>query len=118
MTSALERFQALTKAAQERARASVADAVARQESALGVPDPDAQEASSETDLKLRKEIEQARADVAVRIEQTRCAVKAELEQLRGNARTEVEHMRDEAKTEVEQLRGEVTTANERGHSNP
>jgi len=114
MTSALERFQALTKAAQERA--SVADAIGRHESAPGVPDPDAQDGSSETDLKLRKEIEQARADLAVRIEQTRCAVKTELEGLRGQARTEVEQMRDEAKAEVEQLRGEVTTAIERGHS--
>jgi hypothetical protein len=116
MTSALERFQALTKAAQERA--SVADAVGRHESAPGVPDPDAQDGSCETDLKLRKEIEQARADLAVRIEQTRCAVKTELEGLRGQARTEVEQMRDEAKAEVEQLRGEVTTAIERGHSTP
>jgi hypothetical protein len=116
MTSALERFQALTRAAQERARASAGDTVGQQESALGVPDPDAQEASCETDLKLRKEIEQARADLAVRIEQTRCAVKAELEGLRGRARTEVEQMRDEAKAEVAQLRGEVTTVIERGHS--
>ncbi len=118
MSSVVELYEALASAPDERARARViAEAFERLEERYPhLPDLVTQAHLRETELRLRKDIEQVRADLMLRLEELRGDVKTEIEQLRGEVKTEIEQLRGEVKRDIEQLRGEVMTAIERSRN--
>ena len=122
MGSVVELYEALASAPDERARARlIAEAFeSLEERYPNLPNLVTHQQLGETELRIRKEIEQLRGDLRAtelrlqkEIEQLRGEVKTEIEQLRGEVKTEIEQLRGEIKTEIEQLRGEVRTAIER-----
>ena len=118
MGSVVELYEALASAPDERARARVIAAAFErlEERYPHLPDLVTHQQLRETELRLQKEIEQARADLTLQIEQLRGEVKTQIEQLRGEVKTQIEQLRGEVKTQIEQLRGEVTTAIERSRN--
>jgi len=128
----VELYEALASAPDERARARlIAEAFeSLEERYPNLPNLVTHQQVSETELRIRKEIEQLRSDLRAtelrlqkEIEQLRGEVKTEIEQLRGDLRAtelrlqkEIEQLRGEVKTEIEQLRGEVRTAIERSRN--
>jgi uncharacterized protein YjbJ (UPF0337 family) len=109
MGSVVELYEALASAPDERTRARVIAAAFErlEERYPHLPDLVTNQQLRETELRLQKEIEQARADLTLRIEQLRGEVKTDIEQLRGEVKTQIEQLRGEVKTQIEQLRGEV-----------
>jgi type VI protein secretion system component VasF len=125
MGSVVELYEALASAPDERARARViAEAFERLEERYpNLPNLVTHQQLGETELRIRREIEQLRGDLRAtelrlqkEIEQLRGELKTEIEQLRGEVKTEIEQLRGEVKTEIEQLRGEVRTAIERSRN--
>jgi type VI protein secretion system component VasF len=125
MGSVVELYEALASAPDERARARViAEAFERLEELYpNLPNLVTHQQLGETELRIRREIEQLRGDLRAtelrlqkEIEQLRGEVKTEIEQLRGEVKTGIEQLRGEVKTEIEQLRGEVRTAIERSRN--
>jgi len=116
MNSVVELYEALASAPDERARARViAEAFERLEERYPhLPDLATQGHLRESELRLRKEIEQVGADLRAtelrlqkEIEQVRADLTLQIEQLRADVKTEIEQLRGEIKTEIEQLRGDM-----------
>lgn len=123
MSSVVELYEALASAPDERARARViAEAFERLEERYPhLPDLATRTHLSETELRLRKDIEQGRADLAIQIEQLRSEMREselrlqkEIEQLRGDFKSEIAILRGEMREtelrlqkEIEQLRGDL-----------
>ena len=59
-----------------------------------LPDLAIQDHLREGELRLKKEIEQVRADLTLQIERLRGEVKIEIEQLRGEVKTAIERSRN------------------------
>ncbi|NBC49512.1 MAG: DUF1640 domain-containing protein [Gammaproteobacteria bacterium] len=106
MLSAVELYEALASAPDDRARARViADAFEQLEERYPhLPDLATQQHLGETELRLQREIEQIRADLTVRIEQVRGQLQTEIEHMRGQLQTEIERMRGQLQTEIERSR--------------
>jgi F0F1-type ATP synthase membrane subunit b/b' len=117
-TSAVELYEALTSAPDDKTRARlIAEAFER----LDERYPHLKEVATqahlrETELRLlkeieqvRREIQQARADLRLEIEQLRSELKGDIEQLRAELKGDIERLRAELKGDIEQLRGEVRT---------
>jgi DNA repair exonuclease SbcCD ATPase subunit len=117
-TSAVELYEALTSAPDDKTRARlIAEAFER----LDERYPHLKEVATqahlrETELRLlkeieqvRREIQQARADLRLEIEQLRSELKGDIEQLRAELKGDIEQLRAELKGDIEQLRGEVRT---------
>lgn len=106
MSSAVDLYEALATATDDRARARViAEAFERLEERYPpLPDLVTQQHLRETELRLQREIEQVRADLSLQIEQLRGDVKTEIEQLRGEVSTKTEQLRGEVRTEIERSR--------------
>jgi DNA repair exonuclease SbcCD ATPase subunit len=116
--SAVELYEALTSAPDDKTRARlIAEAFER----LDERYPHLKEVATqahlrETELRLlkeieqvRREIQQARADLRLEIEQLRSELKGDIEQLRAELKGDIEQLRAELKGDIEQLRGEVRT---------
>jgi DNA repair exonuclease SbcCD ATPase subunit len=116
--SAVELYEALTSAPDDKTRARlIAEAFER----LDERYPHLKEVATqahlrETELRLlkeieqvRREIQQARADLRLEIEQLRSELKGDIEQLRAELKGDIEQLRAELKGDIEQLRAEVRT---------
>jgi chromosome segregation ATPase len=105
--SAVELYEALTSAPDDKTRARlIAEAFER----LDERYPHLKEVATqahlrETELRLLKEIEQVRRE----IQQARADLRLEIEQLRSELKGDIEQLRAELKGDIEQLRGEVRT---------
>jgi len=115
MASAVELYEALASAPDDRTRARViAEALERLEARYPhLPDLATQQHLRETELRLQREIEQVRADLTLQIEQLRRDVEVQIETLRGEVQTQVEGLRGETRTQIEALRGELKADIER-----
>jgi uncharacterized protein YjbJ (UPF0337 family) len=113
--STLELYEALASAPDDKTRAKlIAEAFERLEERYPhLPNLVTQGHLNETELRLRREIEQLRGELKTDIEQLRGEIKTEIEQLRGELKTDMEQLRGAVKTEIEQLRGKLETDIER-----
>jgi len=118
MNSVVELYEALASAPDERARARViAEAFERLEERYPhLPELATQGHPRESELRLRKEIEQVGADLREtelrlqkEIEQVRADLTLQIEQLRGEIKTEIEQLRGDMNAKLEQQRGSLTT---------
>ncbi len=116
MSSVVALYDALASAPDERARARViAEAFERLEERYPhLPDLATQGHVRESELVLRKEIEQVRAALSKDIELVRADLRKEIEQLRSDLRAtelrlqkEIEQVRADLKLDIERLRGDV-----------
>jgi vacuolar-type H+-ATPase subunit I/STV1 len=116
MSSAIEFYEALTSAPDERTRARViAEALERLEDRYPhLPDLATHGHLRETELTLQKEIEQVRAELTEKIEQVRAELKTDIERLRAELKTDIDQVRADLRAtelrlqkEIEQVRGEI-----------
>lgn len=116
MTSSVALYEALTTAPDERTRARlIAEAFERlDERYPHLPDLATQGHARESELRLRKEIEQVRAELREtelrlqkEIEQVRADLKADIERFRADLKTDIEQVRAELKADIEQIRAEL-----------
>ncbi|WP_295435114.1 coiled-coil domain-containing protein [uncultured Thiodictyon sp.] len=109
MGSVVELYEALASAPDERARARlIAAAFERLEERYPhLPDLVTHQQLSETELRLRKEIEQVRADLTLQIEKLRGEVRTDIEQLRGEVKTDIEKLRSELRETELRLQKEI-----------
>jgi hypothetical protein len=126
MSSSVALYEALTSAPDERARARViAEAFERLEERYPhLPDLATQGHLRESELRLRKEIEQVRAElreselrlkkeieqVRAELRESELRLKKEIEQVRADLSKEIEQVRANVSKAVEQLRGEIVRA--------
>lgn len=117
MSSVVALYEALSTAPDDRARARlIAEAFEQLEMRYPqLSDLATQGHVRESELRLRKEIEEARAEgrlaeqrLRKEIEQVRADLKLEIEQLRGDLKRETEQIRADLKLEIERLRGEMS----------
>ncbi len=116
MTSSVALYEALTTAPDERTRARlIAEAFERlDERYPHLPDLATQGHARESELRLRKEIEQVRAELREtelrlqkEIEQVRADLKADIERFRADLKTDIEQVRADLKADIEQVRAEL-----------
>jgi dynactin complex subunit len=108
MTSSVALYEALTSAPDERTRARViAEAFERLEERYPhLPELATQGHLRESELRLKKDIEQVRAE----LRETELRLQKEIGQLRADLSKDIEQSRAELSTAVEQLRGEIARA--------
>jgi len=104
MNSSVALYEALTSAPDERTRARlIAEAFERlDERYPHLPDLVTQGHLRESELRLKREIEQLRGDLT-----------REIEQLRGDVSRDIEQLRGDVCKEIEQLRGDIGKARRR-----
>jgi chromosome segregation ATPase len=117
MTSSVALYEALTSAPDERTRARViAEAFERLEERYPhLPDLVTQGHLRESELRLKKDIEQVRAELRETelrlkkdIEQLRAELKKDIEQVRADLSKEIEHVRADLSKEIEQVRADLS----------
>jgi len=109
MNSSVALYEALTSAPDERTRARlIAEAFERlDERYPHLPDLVTQGHLRESELRLKREIEQLRGDLTREIEQLRGDVSRDIEQLRGDVCKEIEQLRGDIGKDMEQIRGGI-----------
>jgi DNA anti-recombination protein RmuC len=119
MTSSVALYEALTSAPDERARARViAEAFERLEERYPhLPDLATQGHLRESELRLKKDIEQVRAELRETelrlkkdIEQLRAELKKDIERVRADLSKDIEQVRTDLSKDIEQVRGEIARA--------
>ena len=108
MTSSVALYEALTSAPDDRTRARViAEAFERLEERYPhLPDLATQGHLRESELRLKKDIEQVRAD----LRETELRLKKDIEQLRAELKKDIEQVRADLSKDIEQVRGEIARA--------
>lgn len=111
MTSAVQLYEALATAPDDKTRAKlIVEAIERlEEHYPHLPDLTTRAHLRETELCLRKEIRQVRSDLKAEIEQVRSELKTEIEHVHSELKTQIERLHSETKAEIEQLRSELKT---------
>jgi flagellar motility protein MotE (MotC chaperone) len=108
MTSSVALYEALTSAPDERTRARViAEAFERLEERYPhLPDLVTQGHLRESELRLKKDIEQVRAE----LRETELRLKKDIEQLRAELKKDIEQVRADLSKDIEHVRGEIARA--------
>jgi hypothetical protein len=105
MSASVALYEALTNAPDERTRARViAEAFERLEERYPhLPDLATQGHVRESELRLRQDIEQVKAD----LRETELRLQREIEQVRADLSLKIEQVQANLKVEIETLRGEI-----------
>ncbi len=105
MPHILDIYDRLTQAPDDRARARViAEAFAQlEERYLNLPELATRKQLSETELRLKKEIEQLRLD----LKETELKLTKEIEQVRSELKMDIERVRAELKVDIARVRANV-----------
>ena len=109
-TSVIDLYERLSNAPDDRARAKIiAEAFDELESRYpNLGDMATERSLSETELRLKLEIEQVRADLSKEIEQVRADLSKEIEQVRADLSKDIELVRTDLTKEIEHVRADLS----------